>query len=314
MDNFGYCYKYTCVTYDCFCAPGTHRCTAVNARACCLILHVALHWFVQVKYDREVKVCVPSSASGVMLMAPSWQTRPLRKVCVSLLQRYKAVWKLLKCCAKSNSLLCCRRDPAGHVVFMGRVFRELWWRLPNSHTLLHDVYLQHPVHRPFEREPTLQQHHRLPRYCSSHCLHSFVWGTGIEGLINDGVFAVNGAWDEWAPWSLCSSTCGRGYRDRVRTCKQPQNGGEPCRGPVKQTKFCNIAVCPGQSTDRYSTSQHQMALFTIITQALSRKMTSIITVFCLSRLRSWRLLERVVRMDSLLYLLLKRNDAQNSWV
>ncbi len=20
----GYCYKYTCVTYDCFCAPGTH--------------------------------------------------------------------------------------------------------------------------------------------------------------------------------------------------------------------------------------------------------------------------------------------------
>uniref|UniRef100_A0A672LZB5 Adhesion G protein-coupled receptor B1 n=1 Tax=Sinocyclocheilus grahami TaxID=75366 RepID=A0A672LZB5_SINGR len=55
---------------------------------------------------------------------------------------------------------------------------------------------------------------------------------------------VNGAWDEWAPWSLCSSTCGRGYRDRVRTCKQPQHGGEPCRGPVKQTKFCNIAVCP----------------------------------------------------------------------
>uniref|UniRef100_A0A673KMJ6 Brain-specific angiogenesis inhibitor 1-like n=1 Tax=Sinocyclocheilus rhinocerous TaxID=307959 RepID=A0A673KMJ6_9TELE len=69
-------------------------------------------------------------------------------------------------------------------------------------------------------------------------------GSWNEGLINDAVFAVNGAWDEWAPWSLCSSTCGRGYRDRVRTCKQPQHGGEPCRGPVKQTKFCNIAVCP----------------------------------------------------------------------
>ncbi|XP_048085915.1 LOW QUALITY PROTEIN: adhesion G protein-coupled receptor B1-like [Alosa alosa] len=55
---------------------------------------------------------------------------------------------------------------------------------------------------------------------------------------------IHGAWDEWAPWSLCSSTCGRGYRDRMRTCKQPKNGGEPCRGPVKQTKFCNIAVCP----------------------------------------------------------------------
>ncbi|KAF4100973.1 hypothetical protein G5714_019169 [Onychostoma macrolepis] len=61
---------------------------------------------------------------------------------------------------------------------------------------------------------------------------------------NTAACPVNGAWDEWAPWSLCSSTCGRGYRERVRTCKQPKHGGEPCRGPVKQTKFCNIAVCP----------------------------------------------------------------------
>lgn len=61
---------------------------------------------------------------------------------------------------------------------------------------------------------------------------------------NSAVCPVNGAWDDWAPWSLCSSTCGRGYRDRVRTCKQPENGGEPCRGPTRQTKFCNIAVCP----------------------------------------------------------------------
>ncbi|XP_033830993.1 adhesion G protein-coupled receptor B1-like [Periophthalmus magnuspinnatus] len=61
---------------------------------------------------------------------------------------------------------------------------------------------------------------------------------------NTAICPVDGAWDEWAPWSLCSSTCGRGYRDRVRTCKQPENGGEPCRGPTRQTKFCNIAVCP----------------------------------------------------------------------
>ncbi|XP_059364213.1 adhesion G protein-coupled receptor B1-like isoform X9 [Carassius carassius] len=55
---------------------------------------------------------------------------------------------------------------------------------------------------------------------------------------------VHGSWDEWTPWSLCSSTCGRGYRDRTRSCKQPQFGGNPCDGPEKQTKFCNIAVCP----------------------------------------------------------------------
>lgn len=61
------------------------------------------------------------------------------------------------------------------------------------------------------------------------------------------LFAVAGAWDEWSPWSLCSSTCGRGYRSRTRTCTPPQFGGDPCDGPEKQTKFCNIAVCPGET-------------------------------------------------------------------
>lgn len=60
------------------------------------------------------------------------------------------------------------------------------------------------------------------------------------------LIAVHGAWDEWSPWSLCSSTCGRGYRSRTRTCTPPQFGGDPCEGPEKQTKFCNIAVCPGE--------------------------------------------------------------------
>ncbi|XP_011856358.1 PREDICTED: brain-specific angiogenesis inhibitor 1 [Mandrillus leucophaeus] len=62
---------------------------------------------------------------------------------------------------------------------------------------------------------------------------------------NSAVCPVHGAWDEWSPWSLCSSTCGRGFRDRTRTCRPPQFGGNPCEGPEKQTKFCNIALCPG---------------------------------------------------------------------
>ncbi|XP_070407373.1 adhesion G protein-coupled receptor B1 isoform X7 [Nothobranchius furzeri] len=61
---------------------------------------------------------------------------------------------------------------------------------------------------------------------------------------NSAVCAVHGAWDEWSPWSLCSSTCGRGFRSRTRTCTPPQFGGDPCDGPEKQTKFCNIALCP----------------------------------------------------------------------
>ncbi|XP_075896893.1 adhesion G protein-coupled receptor B1 isoform X3 [Nelusetta ayraudi] len=61
---------------------------------------------------------------------------------------------------------------------------------------------------------------------------------------NSAICPVHGAWDEWSPWSLCSSTCGRGFRSRTRTCTPPQFGGDPCEGPEKQTKFCNIAVCP----------------------------------------------------------------------
>ncbi|CAL8372851.1 unnamed protein product [Boreogadus saida] len=75
------------------------------------------------------------------------------------------------------------------------------------------------------------------------CLHNGARGSGSGPrlpLLN----RVDGAWDEWAPWSLCSSTCGRGFRERLRSCKQPEHGGEPCTGPKKQTKYCNIAICP----------------------------------------------------------------------
>ncbi|XP_043861300.1 adhesion G protein-coupled receptor B1 isoform X3 [Dromiciops gliroides] len=66
---------------------------------------------------------------------------------------------------------------------------------------------------------------------------------------NSAICPVHGTWDEWSPWSLCSSTCGRGFRDRTRTCRPPQFGGNPCEGPEKQTKFCNIALCPGRAVD-----------------------------------------------------------------
>ncbi|XP_062914472.1 adhesion G protein-coupled receptor B1 isoform X10 [Mobula hypostoma] len=71
------------------------------------------------------------------------------------------------------------------------------------------------------------------------------------------LFSVHGVWEEWSPWSLCSSTCGRGHRDRTRSCIQPQFGGNPCEGPEKQTKFCNIALCPvdGNWNDWSSWSQ-----------------------------------------------------------
>ncbi|XP_073782548.1 adhesion G protein-coupled receptor B1 isoform X20 [Danio rerio] len=68
--------------------------------------------------------------------------------------------------------------------------------------------------------------------------------SGQQSSQTAALITEHGAWGEWTPWSLCSSTCGRGYRERNRSCKPPQFGGNPCDGPEKQTKFCNIAVCP----------------------------------------------------------------------
>uniref|UniRef100_A0A674BB12 Adhesion G protein-coupled receptor B1 n=1 Tax=Salmo trutta TaxID=8032 RepID=A0A674BB12_SALTR len=84
------------------------------------------------------------------------------------------------------------------------------------------------------------------RFCVSSSYSTQCSGTLREQrpCNNSAVCPVHGTWDEWSPWSLCSSTCGRGYRDRTRSCKPPQFGGDPCMGPEKQTKFCNIAVCP----------------------------------------------------------------------
>ncbi|XP_010180516.1 PREDICTED: brain-specific angiogenesis inhibitor 1-like [Mesitornis unicolor] len=76
---------------------------------------------------------------------------------------------------------------------------------------------------------------------------------------NSAICPVHGTWDEWSPWSLCSSTCGRGYRDRTRTCKPPQFGGNPCEGPEKQTKFCNIALCPGKAVRDSKPSLQQVS-------------------------------------------------------
>ncbi|XP_075058680.1 adhesion G protein-coupled receptor B3 isoform X3 [Mixophyes fleayi] len=55
---------------------------------------------------------------------------------------------------------------------------------------------------------------------------------------------VNGVWEEWSPWSLCSFTCGKGQRTRTRSCTPPQYGGRLCGGPEIQHKPCNIALCP----------------------------------------------------------------------
>ncbi|XP_035222665.1 hemicentin-1-like isoform X3 [Stegodyphus dumicola] len=58
--------------------------------------------------------------------------------------------------------------------------------------------------------------------------------------------AVHGEWGAWNEWSLCSSSCGGGTRERIRLCDSPAPafGGHYCTGSHIQTDYCNNAQCP----------------------------------------------------------------------
>lgn len=54
---------------------------------------------------------------------------------------------------------------------------------------------------------------------------------------------VDGTWNQWTEWSLCSTTCGGGVRERFRSCTRPDHGGQTCPGDSKETDQCNTEFC-----------------------------------------------------------------------
>ncbi|KAL9971012.1 hypothetical protein ACROYT_G023488 [Oculina patagonica] len=61
---------------------------------------------------------------------------------------------------------------------------------------------------------------------------------------------VNGDYSEWSSWSICSKTCGRGFKKRIRACNNPlpSNGGKDCYeqglGPSEERSHCFERSCP----------------------------------------------------------------------
>ncbi|XP_065836238.1 coadhesin-like [Oscarella lobularis] len=56
---------------------------------------------------------------------------------------------------------------------------------------------------------------------------------------------VDAVWKDWASWSACSVSCGRGTRYRTRACLPSRcNGKNLCVGPPKETTSCGTACCP----------------------------------------------------------------------
>ena len=67
---------------------------------------------------------------------------------------------------------------------------------------------------------------------------------------------VDCAWGQWTDWSPCSTNCGEGSKQRIRTVAQSvENGGLACVGDAAQNLSCTLSVCPvvdcawGQWTD-----------------------------------------------------------------
>ncbi|XP_068700145.1 uncharacterized protein [Montipora foliosa] len=61
---------------------------------------------------------------------------------------------------------------------------------------------------------------------------------------------VNGDYGAWSSWSVCSKTCGRGWKKRIRECNDPlpSNGGKDCYeqglGPSEERTHCFERSCP----------------------------------------------------------------------
>ena len=52
---------------------------------------------------------------------------------------------------------------------------------------------------------------------------------------------VDGNWSDWAQWSSCSNTCGKGTISRSRNCDDPAPafGGQGCGGSNTEMEECN---------------------------------------------------------------------------
>ena len=60
------------------------------------------------------------------------------------------------------------------------------------------------------------------------------------------IYLVDCQWDDFAEWSICTQTCGRGKKSRTRSTKRhAENGGIPCTGNEIEKQSCNTDSCPG---------------------------------------------------------------------
>ena len=64
-----------------------------------------------------------------------------------------------------------------------------------------------------------------------------------------------GRWADWSEWSQCSTTCGRGMRERKRRCRKATRFDRDCIGRDRQSEACNqFSWCSTTSTTTTTTT------------------------------------------------------------
>ncbi|KAM7018825.1 netrin receptor UNC5D isoform 1-T1 [Tautogolabrus adspersus] len=71
---------------------------------------------------------------------------------------------------------------------------------------------------------------------------AFCEGMSVQKITCNALCPVNGGWDEWSEWAVCSSQC---KRQRGRDCNSPapRHSGRMCEGNSEATENCTDGLC-----------------------------------------------------------------------
>ncbi|XP_058864487.1 netrin receptor UNC5D-like isoform X1 [Acipenser ruthenus] len=71
---------------------------------------------------------------------------------------------------------------------------------------------------------------------------AFCEGMSVQKSTCTALCPVDGSWDVWSEWSVCSPECDR-QRNRDCTAPSPRHGGKSCEGPSQETENCTEGLC-----------------------------------------------------------------------
>uniref|UniRef100_A0A8D3CXU8 Netrin receptor UNC5 n=1 Tax=Scophthalmus maximus TaxID=52904 RepID=A0A8D3CXU8_SCOMX len=76
---------------------------------------------------------------------------------------------------------------------------------------------------------------------------AFCEGMSVQKISCNALCPIDGGWDEWSEWALCSSQC---ERQRSRECNSPapRHRGKVCEGNGEATENCTDGLCTQNTT------------------------------------------------------------------